>query len=155
MGIDVALLLAVAAPATAPAQAVSIPLAADPVLAVAQARLKRPVITWAFTAPTRSPDLRELTAAPPRSVTKVNTDPPRLAFAPTPHVAIEEARFDALVHGDPGAQMTGQRIRRPNMAAGLSLRVVQADGVLSPLLGMSGPVGKALTRIAVEAAQPQ
>lgn len=150
MGISVVLLLTAAMPATASAPVVTGSLAADPVSA--HVPLERPVI--AFSASTRPLDLRYLSSEHAADE-EASFDLPRLAPLDKSSSLGSDPRLDQLVIDDPGAAMTGRRVRRSRMAAGLSLRVVQSDGVLLPTVGMSGAAGRALTRMALEAVAPE
>lgn len=144
-GIGVALLMAAAAPGATSARVVVAPIAMDPSLR--RARLIKPARLYA--APVRLADLR--VAARPTTVTR---RAPAGDDAPDARRAVpagDEPRFERLVMTDREAEVTGHKRRKSSLAAGLSLRVTASDDMLLPEFGMTGPVGAALTRIAVEA----
>ena len=150
MAIGITILLAAVVPGALPTRAVAIPLTAGS--ALIRARPDHRATT--FAAPMPALDLRSLRR--PDAPLARRTDAARASFAVTVADPPDAGfRSEALVARDGEAQFTGRRFRPGKMAAGLRLRMTASDGVLASRFDLSGPMGRALTRLAVEATQPQ
>lgn len=150
MAISAALLLAVSGPLAGPVDLVTTPQGAAVPLRGKVERGHR-VRIMTLLAPSRSPDLRSLSSRPRLRFVTTGGSGVVEEGAGSPADLVEPATYRQAEVSGPLQLVTGKS-GRARMAAGVSLKVVQSDGILSPLIGMSGPVGKALTRVAMAAA---